>query len=148
MSALSPLLGVVLLLGQEPKLPKPEPAKELQQLGFLAGRWEGQGQMSDGTKYADEFVYTWNDHHTFLRAAYTSRVGGQVVWTDDTVIGWDADQKKLVGFTFGMDGSIGRGTVVESKKSRWVIEGRSSGPTPFKEWRMTLTKVDDETLTS
>lgn len=145
---LTPLLGALFVVGQDAKVAKPEPAKQLAELDFLVGRWAGGGDMPGGVKYTDEFLYSWNEHKTFLRSTYKLTVGTQVAWTDENVIGWDAELKKLVGFTFGMDGTIGRGVALDVKNNEWTFEGKSSGSSPMKEWRITLAKVDDDTITS
>lgn len=141
------LLAAGLFLGAdpEPKLPKMETPKELKPLAFLIGTWKGEGEMPGFGKYEDEFVYTWNNEFkTFIKIDYAMKAKGQTVWKDETVIGYDPDLNKIVSFTFGMDGSIGRGVVGDSKENEWTIEGKSVGGTPFKEWKMTLRKKGED----
>lgn len=147
MNAICLAVGLLLGADPEPKLPKMETPKELKPLSFLIGTWKGEGEMPGLGKYEDEFVYTWNNEFkTFIKAAYVMKAKGQTMWTDETVLGYDADMKKVVGFTFGMDGSLGRGVVSESKENEWTIDGKSVGNTPYKEWKMTMKKKAEDSL--
>ncbi len=62
------------------------------------------------------------------------------------MMGWDVEKKKLVFFTFGMDGSIGNGDWVDGKeKDTWLSEGKITGPndkdSPFKHARSIIRKL-------
>ena len=135
---------------QAPEVPK-GPSAHLKPLTFLIGKWEGSGEMPGLGKFKDEFVYEWGVNQQFLHAKYVAKSPtGELLWTDQGVMGWDAEKKKLVSFGFGMDGSIGRGEHVDSGKAGvWITEGKTSGgDETMKAWRVTMTKVDDNTLTT
>lgn len=56
------------------------------------------------------------------------KAGGKEVYSDEGLIGWDDEAKKVVFFCFGMDGSIGQGKEIESaEKDTHVIEGTVTG---------------------
>ena len=133
-----------LSMAQEP--PKITTPERLKPLAYLIGTWHGEGEMEGLGKYTDEFVYSWNKTKTFINASYKMMVGDKVMWTDESVIGWDPEFKKIVGFTFGQDGSIGRGVCTESAKDTVTIEGKSVGNTPFKEWQMIMIRKDDSNM--
>jgi hypothetical protein len=138
-----------LMLGADPE-PKQIPIetpKELKEMSFLIGTWKGEGEMPGVGKYEDEFVYRWNgDYKTIIKADYKMTVKGKIMWTDETILAYDPEMKKVVGFTFGMDGSLGRGVNIETKKDEWTIEGKSVGQTPFKEWRMVMKRTGEDSL--
>jgi hypothetical protein len=143
----SVFVTMVLFFGAEQPIIKIETPKELKVMEFLIGKWKGEGEWPGLGKYEDEFHYSWlTKHKTFLKASYEMKVKGEVVWSDENVMGYDPDLKKVVGFTFGMDGSLGRGVATVKKENEWEIEGKSVGNTPFKEWKMTLKKIDNDTL--
>src|SRR5262249_30000693 len=142
------LVAVLLLCGPGLRAAdKPEPSEHLKPLAFLVGTWQSSGEFPGVGKYTDEMVYEWAMDKNFLKSTYTMKsADGKVAWTDVSMIGWDPEQKKLVGFTFGMDGSIGRGVELPSKKEgTWVFEAKGTNA-EFKESRSTLSKVDDDTV--
>lgn len=136
--------GGLELLAQEKAPPIPERLKDL---GYLVGTWVGEGEL-EGKKYKDEFVYTWALNGTFLHQEYQMWMDGALVWHDEGKIGWDPEQKKIVGFNFGMDGSIGRGTEIESKgKDTLRMEGYVIGSPHAAQYRTELVREDNDHLT-
>lgn len=126
----------------------PDNTEHLKQLEWLAGTWDGKGTF-DGKPYTSETTYEWTMNRNFLRVHYAAKMGEQVVWQDTTMIGWDRQKKKLVWFTFGLDGSIGGGEQQESKeKDVWVIEGGIPGDTAFAKTRTYLRRTGTDSLKS
>ncbi len=61
------------------------------------------------------------------------------------MLGWDAVKKKISGFNFGMDGTIGWGLETDgTDKNTLVTEGSTTGP--YKDFRATLKRVDEDTI--
>ncbi|MBI5367059.1 MAG: hypothetical protein HZA54_08475, partial [Planctomycetes bacterium] len=151
LAALVALSLSVAIVAAEDKKPEPDPpaaAEALKPLGFLVGTWTGEGEAPGIGKYTDEYVYTWGPNRTYLKQEYSMRAGGAVAWTDEGRMGWDAETKKIVGYNFGMDGSIGRGVQVEcATPNTWVMEGTVVGSPHAKFYRVTLCKVDNDHLT-
>jgi len=141
---MTPLI-LVLAISTDPMV---SPVKELEPLAFLVGRWKGQGEAPGIGKYTDEFLYEWNPTKTFLKNRYTMTKDGATVWTDDSVIGFDSEKKVLVGHTFGVDGSMGRGEWQKSDNPKiHIIEGKTIGNSPFKEWKITMSSESDTKMT-
>jgi len=143
------LLPILALLSASwPQEKAPKINTRLRPLAFLVGQWEGPGEMPGMGKVADEYRYEFVQNGNFLRHEYTMNAG-TMKWTDTGMIGYNVELKKLVGFTFGGDGTIGRSTAVETEaKDTWTFEGKSAGFSPTKNWRVTLTKVDEDTFTA
>ena len=145
------MLISVLLLGtlsaQDP--PKtPSVSKHLKPVAFLVGSWEGTGKF-DGMDFTYTVKYEWTLNKNFIKSTYKAKVGDMVVWSDTSMIGYDKEKKKLVMFSFAMDGSIGTGEMVPSKDPKKIVFTVSiDGDDPrFKDGRSVYTKVDNDNLT-
>jgi hypothetical protein len=140
-----PLLALVSAAWPQDKEPRIN--TKLKPLAFLVGKWEGGGEMPGMGKFADESSYEFVQNGNFLKHEY-SMAAGKMKWTDTGFYGYDIELKKLVGFTFGGDGTIGRSTASETEAANsWTFGGKSAGHSPFKEWRTTISKVDEDTHT-
>ena len=131
----------------------PSNVEHLKPLEFLVGAWTGSGEMPDPqdptrlVACTDEFVDAWTLDRNFLKSDDAMKVGDTVIWIDFSMTGWDFERQLLVGHTFGLDGGIGVGTQVRSDaKETWMYEGKTTAPSPFREWRVTLKKVDADTV--
>ena len=135
---------MLLALAQEPVSPSYE---HLRPLEFLVGTWTSTGKLESGEEYSDEMAVAWIYDKNFIRSEYTLKVGGKVTWSSTSVLGWDPEKKRLVGFVFGANGVIARSeSVPTDKKDTWVFESKLTGQIPHKEDRVTYTRVDDSTL--
>lgn len=122
-------------------------ADHLKPLEFLIGTWGGAGKLDSGDEYLEELKFDWMQDRNFIKSEYAMKVGERVVWSSTTVIGYDAELKKLVVFAFAKNGTIARSVAADTaRKDTWVFLGKISGPFPIKEDRVTTTKVDEETL--
>jgi hypothetical protein len=140
---MAPIL-LAFLLAQEATSPSYEHLKPLE---WMAGTWTSSGKLESGEEYSDEMVVAWIYNKNFLRTEYKLTVAGKVTWGSSSVLGYDADKKRLVGFLFGANGVISRSESVDSdRKDTWVFESKITGEFPFKEDRITYTRVDDATL--
>lgn len=111
---------------------------------WMVGVWEGKGEYPGMGKYTDEYVIEWTMNKNFMKSTYVMKVDGKVAFVDIGMIGWDADKKKVLGFNFGMDGTIGWGMQTDSKDTDSVtMEGATRGNVN-EEFRVTLKKVDKD----
>ena len=145
-------LAPAVVLAQEKPEQKKEPSaaeKAMQEMAWLVGKWTGKGEMN-GQTFTDTTEYKWMFGKKFIRSKYVATMGGKVVWTDNTTIGYDRAKKRLAWFTFGMDGSIGGGHWSKSKKkNEWIVLGRiDSDNKDFKDSRSILRLIDKDTFSS
>lgn len=132
------------LLAQDPVSPHYEHLKPLE---WMVGTWTSAGKLETGEEYADEMAVAWIYNKNFLRTEYKLTVGGKVTWASSSVVGYDPEKKRLVGFVFGANGVIARSeSVPVDRKDTWVFESKLTGEIPHKEDRITYTRVDDSTL--
>lgn len=138
----------VLVLALAFSLPSPVRADDppLERYSWLIGSWTGAGEMPGMGAYTDEYEYTWMPNRKFMRTVYVLRAGGQVVWTDVGMVGWDATRGCLVGFNFGMEGTIGWGRAISEEADSFLMEGRVVGPEPNKDFRVRMRRVGPDTL--
>jgi len=121
-------------------------SEHLEPLKFLIGTWTGQGKLDGGEAYTDEYRFEWMQNRQFIRVEYALKVGDAVRWSSTSIIGYDPEKKKLVGFVFERNGALARSECVKSDKSTWVFEDRAAGPAGVQEGRVTHTKVDADTF--
>lgn len=141
------LLALVPARAQE-ALPQ-SPAEALKPLDFMIGTWTRDGESPRFGKYVEEHVVDWMQDRTFIRAEYTMKAGDKIVWSATSIIGYDAQKKRLVSFGFGKNGAIARGEETPSgKKDVWVFENKVSGLGAVEEDRVTQTKIDGDTFSS
>ena len=117
-------------------------------MAWMIGTWVGVGDMPGMGKYTDEMTLSWlKGNPNFMLGDYVMKVSDKQVWCDTTIIGWDDDEHRIVSYTFGMDGSIGRGMYSDpTEKDAWTCEGKKTGQGPMKESRCTMKKIDDDTM--
>lgn len=91
--------------------------------------------------------YEWTMEGHFLESRYEATIEGQVMWRDRTMIGWDRGKRRLVGLTFGMDGSIGWGTYEDRPDAdTWVIHGSVPGDEVYGTFRSILRRLGPDRL--
>ncbi len=116
----------------------------MQKLAWLEGTWEGEGDVPGAGKYISRMTYVTDLNGHIIRHDYQAFQNGIVVWRDQGMIAYNEDRKELIAVTIGIDGSFGEaaGTITDST---YTIVGHTAGPTPYKDWRTIVTKVDDST---
>jgi hypothetical protein len=125
----------------------PTAAARLKSLEFLAGRWVGEGESADFGQYRDSYVFQFEMDGHFLSHRYAMEVGGKEVWSDRGMTGWDPDRGAIVNFAFGCDGSIGSGASVPGEGGTFlVMEGTTTGESPFKRWRTRYEEIGDDQI--
>jgi hypothetical protein len=120
----------------------------LKELEWIIGTWEGEGKLMNNP-FTATATYEWTMNKCFIKSTYVAKMGDQVMWQDSGMWGWDRDKKKLVFFSFGMDGTIGTGDRMESKeKDTWIFETKLNAVDPeWREGRAVMKKVDADTYT-
>lgn len=133
-------LGVPLLKARAEDRP-------LDRYAWLVGVWCGQGELPGTGKYADEYAYEWTMDRRFMKTTYVMRVGDKVVWTDVGMVGWDASRECMVGFNFGMEGSIGWGRVIQEEPGdSFLMEGKVVGTKETGEFRVRMKRLPADGL--
>lgn len=140
-----PALGMIVLMTAA-SAPQPD---SLKGLAFLVGTWSGSGTFPDGRAYVDEHRFEWIQDRHFLKAEYVLSLDGKPFWTTTSILGWDPAKKKLVGFSFAMNGAIARTEEAPGGgKDVWVFEGTVVSPRGSAEDRVTHRRIDDDAFTT
>ncbi|GEM_PF-5178295 len=126
-------------------LQAPQSAQDqLRRLDFLIGEWSGVGEQKALGAYVEEHTYEPAFDRHFIKHGVIVRSGDRVIWCYHGIIGWDADRKKIVGFYYGMDGTISWGSEApHTEENTFVVEGRLAIAGPDKEFRVTVRRLDD-----
>jgi hypothetical protein len=144
-TVLAVLVAAAPAAAQEPK----SNYEHLKSLEWLVGTWEGKGKYGD-LPFTATSTHEWTLNKNFIKISTEVKAGGQVIWSDSSMLGWDSEKKKLVSATFGTDGSIGW-TELEpdpKEKDTWIWNATNqSGSANFKETRGIMKKVDADTWT-
>jgi uncharacterized protein (TIGR02246 family) len=91
---------------EEMTLPEPESAADaLQELDWLIGKWVDE---SDDVQVTTTF--RWTAGQAFLLRSFDIESRDGITMTGTQVIGWDARQHQIRGWSFNSDGSFGEST--------------------------------------
>ena len=121
-----------------------EPSEHLKPLTWLIGTWEGGGKYGDN-EFTDSATYEWTHNGTFIKWTAEARMDGEVVHSETGMMGYDAVKKKLVWFSFGLDGTIGHGEDAGSKaKDTWKFAAAVGAEPPWNDTISILRKVDED----
>jgi hypothetical protein len=145
------LLGS-LLLPQAPacgaQAPKPEDAQPMDAMTsfrFVTGTWKPVADPAKPSKYDETYTFAPILEGRFLVSQEIYRdKDGKIFYHDFAVFGVDPDTHKLFLHAYNTDGSIDRTRGVDSKAGEWVFEGRVFGSARFRDYRYTITRIDDE----
>ncbi len=121
--------------------------ERLKPLEPLLGTWVGEGEMPGVGKYSEEITYAWALNKAYIRMTYKMSAGGKDLDTGEGYVGWDAEAEKLTAYWFCSDGALMKSTVTV-EKDRWIFQGKVSGGSCCKEFRMTLQRTDADTVKS
>jgi hypothetical protein len=135
------------LFAQSEHMPVSKSPAKLKPLHWLVGQWKGEGECM-GQAYKEELsaALVYDGH--FIRVESKVYIGGQLVWQGTGFTGYDLATDCLAGFVFGMDGAIGRSTFKPGPKDNvWLVNGETSGVSPFKKYTETLTCVSNDEFT-
>lgn len=121
--------------------------KVMQDFSFVLGTWRPVEQADKPPKYTEDYSFESILDGRFVASEELLRTPeGKVVYRDFVVYGVDPDTGKLFLHAYNTDGSIDRTHAVDSPSGKWVFEGTVYGSTRFRDYRYTLTKVDDSHL--
>ena len=121
-------------------------SEHVKPLEWMVGTWEGEGSL-DEMPFKATVKCEWAMNKNFIRSSFSAKAGDQIMWEDTGMFGWDRDKKKLVMFSFGMDGTIGTGDEVAStEKDTWILDTKLNSEDPrFKEGRAIIKRIDADT---
>ena len=111
----------------------------------MLGTWQPVPDLNKTPKYQEEITSfpilngRWVMSQQILRDK-----DGKIVYRDCAMYGIDPDTHKLFFYAYNTDGSIDRTHLVESGNGRWVFEGTVYGSDRFRDYRYTITKIDDD----
>jgi hypothetical protein len=120
----------------------PDAMKEFQS---TVGTWQPVPQEGKTPKYQEEvrsfpiLQGRWVMSQQILRDK-----DGKIVYHDCAVYGIDPDTHKLFFHAYNTDGSMDRTHLVESGGGRWIFEGTVYGSDRFRDYRYTITRVDED----
>jgi hypothetical protein len=120
-------------------------ADPLRQFQFVVGTWQVVAEAGQTAKYAEEMTYAailggkWVMSQQLLRDQQ-----GAIVYRDCAVYGVDPDTHKLFFHAYNTDGSMDRSHAVEAPAGQWIFEGTVYGSKRFRDYRYTMTKVDED----
>lgn len=132
------LLAAILAGGDTERLKPLEP---------LLGTWVGEGEMPGVGKYTEEVSYAWALNQAYIKMTYRMSAGGKDLDSGEGFVGWDAETGKITAYWFCSDGSLMKSTVTV-EKDRWVFQGTVTGGACCKEFRISLQRVDADTVKS
>jgi hypothetical protein len=121
--------------------------KVMRDFSFVLGTWCPVEQSDKPAKYTEAYSFEPILDGRFIASEELYRsLEGKVLYRDFVVYGVDSDTGKLFLHAYNTDGSIDRTRAVDSPSGKWVFEGTVYGSTRFRDYRYTLTKVDDSHL--
>lgn len=143
-----PLVVALFALWFATALAEEEPKEQLRPLAWLVGDWEGRGKYGE-EDFVETSSYEWSHNRNFMKWSAEARMKDQVVHSETGMMGWDEAKKRLIWFSFAMDGTIGQAEDQGSiEKDTWVALGNVGDKPPWKDMRQILRKVDADTFTS
>jgi hypothetical protein len=125
-----------------------EPNEHLKPMAWVVGTWEGAGKYGDN-EFTDTVTYELTHNGNFIKWTAEARMDGKVVHSETGMLGYDAAKKKLVWFSFTLDGSIGQGEQDESKQeNEWVFASSVGNEPPWNDGKSIWRKIDADTYES
>jgi hypothetical protein len=136
--------------GQDPAMKQEKDSaalKVIRDFSFVLGTWRPVEQSDKPAKYAEDYSFEPILDGRFVASEELYRSPeGKVIYRDFVVYGVDPDTGKLFLHAYNTDGSIDRTRAVDSPPGKWVFEGTVYGSARFRDYRYTLTKLDDSHL--
>jgi hypothetical protein len=121
--------------------------KVMRDFSFVLGAWRPVEQSNKPAQYIEDYSFEpiLDGRFVVSEELYRS-FDGKVLYRDFVVYGVDPDTGKLFLHAYNTDGSIDRTRAVDSLPGKWVFEGTVYGSARFRDYRYTLTKIDDSHL--
>ena len=121
--------------------------KVMQDFSFVVGTWRPVARPDKPEKYAEKYTFQPILDGRFVASEQQLRApDGKVIYHDLAVFGVDPDTGKLFLHAYNTDGSMDRTRGVDSPPGKWVFEGTVYGSPRFRDYRYTLTRLDDSHL--
>ena len=120
-------------------------SEPMQEFKFIVGTWQAVVEAGKTPKYAEEMTFAailegkWVMSQQLLRDKQ-----GAVVYRDCAVYGVDPDTHRLFFHAYNTDGSMDRSHAVDAPAGQWIFEGTVYGSKRFRDYRYTMTKVDED----
>lgn len=144
---LAVLLFVVAAAAQEQPAASPRVNRFAPYEYWVGGTWVTEREVPGEGNYGVESVYEWVLGGKFIRNSHRYLHNGKVVSSQMSMIGWDAETKKMTTWGFsgdGADGGVMRLAAVETaEKDTVIFEGISQGAGGMVV-RVTYRKVNDD----
>jgi len=112
---------------------------------FVVGTWQVSPETAKTpAKYVEEMTYAailegkWVMSQQLLRDNQ-----GAIVYRDCAVYGVDPDTHKLFFHAYNTDGSMDRSHAIDAPSGQWIFVGTVYGSKRFRDYRYTMTKLDD-----
>jgi hypothetical protein len=120
-------------------------ADPIRQFKWVVGTWQVVAEAAKTAKYTEEMTYAailegkWVMSQQLLRDQH-----GAIVYRDCAVYGVDPDTHKLFFHAYNTDGSMDRSHAMDAPAGQWIFEGTVYGSKRFRDYRYTMTKVDED----
>lgn len=117
----------------------------MKEFKFVVGAWTAVPAAGKTPKYDEEMTYAaildgrWVMSQQLLRDKE-----GKIVYRDCAVYGIDPDTHRLFFHAYNTDGSMDRSHQVNAPAGQWIFEGTVYGSDRFRDYRYTMTKVDED----
>jgi hypothetical protein len=128
-----------------------QPADPMTAFNFVIGVWK---PVADPAKPA-QYPAQYNEEYTFapmlegkflISQELFRDKDGKIIYRDCAVFGVDPDTHKLFLHAYNTDGSLDRTHAIDSPPGQWIFLGTVYGSKQFRDYRYTLTKLDDNHL--
>ena len=118
--------------------------KVMKEFSFVLGTWRPVQPADKPAKYVEDYSFEpiLDGRFVASQELYKSP-DGKVLYRDFVVYGVDPETGKLFLHAYNTDGSIDRTRAVDGPGGKWIFEGTVFGSTRFRDYRYTLSEVDD-----
>jgi hypothetical protein len=124
-----------------------QPSDPMTAFNFVIGVWKPVPDPAKLAPYSEEYTFAPMLEGKFLISQELFRdKDGKVIYRDCAVFGVDPDTHKLFLHAYNTDGSMDRTHGIDSPPGQWIFLGTVYGSKQFRDYRYTLTKLDENHL--
>ena len=135
-------LGAQTAGAQTPAAAKPDVMSSFE---FVVGVWQPVADPAHPAKYVETLTYAPIHDGKFVASQQIYRdQDGKIIYKDLAVFGEDPDTHHLFFHAYNTDGSIDRSHAIDALAGQWIFLGTVYGSPKFKDYRYTMTKLDDD----